>query len=117
MIRRSKGEFVCECNDCGERCFGGVEEDFRTFVETLRKQAGSCARMATSGNTSVQNVRSETMSEPVELPPVHCDTGKCIWKDSYYGYQCIICGLLIPYGCEPWAHYEDDSDDDGYQDD
>jgi hypothetical protein len=37
MIRTEKGEFVAECTDCGDREYGGTEEDFRQFVASLRE--------------------------------------------------------------------------------
>lgn len=37
-----------------------------------------------------------------------CNATDHRWKEEYYGYECENCGLLIPYGCEPWAYDEDD---------
>lgn len=28
------------------------------------------------------------------------------WIESYYGYDCKICGLFIPYGSEPWMPFD-----------
>jgi hypothetical protein len=36
MIRKVAGEYICECNDCGEEEYGGTEDDFRKFVERLK---------------------------------------------------------------------------------
>lgn len=36
MIRKSKGEYVCECTDCGAEQYGGTLEDFREFVDELK---------------------------------------------------------------------------------
>lgn len=36
MIYKDKGEFVCECNDCGEKEYGGTVEGFRDFVDQLK---------------------------------------------------------------------------------
>jgi hypothetical protein len=41
MIRRSKGEFVAECNDCEAEEFGGVTEDFREFVAEIQAEGWS----------------------------------------------------------------------------
>lgn len=34
------------------------------------------------------------------------------WNETYYGYECQNCGMFIPFGCEPWADYSDESDDE-----
>lgn len=39
MIRRSNDEFIAECTECGTEFAGGVEDDFRAFVQAL-KDAG-----------------------------------------------------------------------------
>lgn len=36
MIRKVRGEYVCECTDCGGEQFGGVLEDFGEFVDELK---------------------------------------------------------------------------------
>ena len=38
MIRKVKGEYVCECDACGEEAYGGTLEDFREFVEEIKAQ-------------------------------------------------------------------------------
>lgn len=38
MIRKSKGEFVATCEDCGAEFFGGVQDDFRAFVEDMKAE-------------------------------------------------------------------------------
>jgi len=38
-IRRDKGELVAECDECGTEFPGGVQDDFRTFIQEL-KDAG-----------------------------------------------------------------------------
>ncbi len=44
MIRKVRGEFVAECNDCGTEYAGGVEEDFRAFVEELKREGWRVSR-------------------------------------------------------------------------
>jgi hypothetical protein len=39
MIRRVRGELVAECDDCGAEYAGGVQDDFRAFVDEI-KDAG-----------------------------------------------------------------------------
>ena len=29
------------------------------------------------------------------------------WYEVYYGYECV-CGLFIPYGCEPWIPIDEE---------
>ena len=36
MIRTTDGEFVCECNECGDTFYGGCEDDFYGFVQQVR---------------------------------------------------------------------------------
>lgn len=36
-IRKSKGELVCECDECGTEEPGGTQDDFRTFIEALKQ--------------------------------------------------------------------------------
>ena len=36
MITKQRGEFVAECNECGEEFAGGTEEDFKEFVAELK---------------------------------------------------------------------------------
>ncbi len=36
MIRKEKGELIAECSECGEDFPGGVQDDFRAFVEELK---------------------------------------------------------------------------------
>jgi hypothetical protein len=38
MIRKSKGEFMAECDGCGHPEYGGTLDDFREFVEDLKEQ-------------------------------------------------------------------------------
>lgn len=38
MIRKVRGEFVAECNDCGDDYAGGTNDDFRDFVEELKSE-------------------------------------------------------------------------------
>jgi hypothetical protein len=47
MIRKSKGEFVVEC-ECGEKMYGGTIEDFREFVDSI-KEAGWRVEKAGNG--------------------------------------------------------------------
>lgn len=37
MIRKEKGELVASCDECGAEYPGGVQEDFRAFVEELKR--------------------------------------------------------------------------------
>ena len=37
-IRRKAGEFVCECDDCGDKMFGGTTEEFKNFVEEIEAE-------------------------------------------------------------------------------
>ena len=37
MIRKSDGELVCECDDCGQEEYGGTLE-FSAFIEDLREK-------------------------------------------------------------------------------
>ena len=32
----------------------------------------------------------------------YCDPWNHSWKEEYYGYKCIHCGMFVPFGCEPW---------------
>lgn len=32
------------------------------------------------------------------------------WGPHYYGHECVTCKLFVPFGCEPWAPNEDESD-------
>jgi hypothetical protein len=43
VIYRSKGELVCECNECGEERYGGTQE-FRDFVEELKDASWSITK-------------------------------------------------------------------------
>jgi hypothetical protein len=43
MIRKVKGELCVECNDCGEKNYGGSQDDFREFVQEI-KRAGWLVR-------------------------------------------------------------------------
>lgn len=36
MIGKKKGEFVATCEDCGAEFYGGVQEDFRAFVDEIK---------------------------------------------------------------------------------
>ena len=36
MIRKEKGEYVAECNLCGEEVAGGIISDFRKFVDHIK---------------------------------------------------------------------------------
>ena len=38
MIRKSKGEYVAECNDCEAEAFGGTQDDFRGFVDDIKAE-------------------------------------------------------------------------------
>lgn len=35
-----------------------------------------------------------------------CDTHD--FKEEYYGYKCLKCGMFVPFGCEWWAADDDD---------
>lgn len=41
MIRKEKGEFVAECEECGTDHYGGVIEDFRAFIDDLKANGWS----------------------------------------------------------------------------
>lgn len=43
-IRKSKGEFVCECSHCGREEYGGVEGNFLNFVEHLKDEGWKIAK-------------------------------------------------------------------------
>lgn len=43
MIRREKGELIAECTECGTEFAGGVEDDFRAFIQSM-KAAGWLVR-------------------------------------------------------------------------
>lgn len=32
-----------------------------------------------------------------------CPADQHVWIEDYYGFECDKCGLVIPYGSEPWA--------------
>lgn len=36
MIYRDKGEFIAECNECGDCFYGGVVDDFHAFIKELK---------------------------------------------------------------------------------
>lgn len=36
MIRKPNGEYVVECDDCGEELAGGVIGDFREFIAHMK---------------------------------------------------------------------------------
>ncbi len=38
MIRKTKGEFVVECNECGAEAYGGIEERFMVFLDEIKKE-------------------------------------------------------------------------------
>lgn len=40
-IKTLKGEFVCECDECGIRQYGGAQEDFTEFVNELKGEGWS----------------------------------------------------------------------------
>jgi hypothetical protein len=33
------------------------------------------------------------------------------WIDKYYGLKCRVCGVFVPYGCEPWSLDDHDAAD------
>lgn len=37
-----------------------------------------------------------------------CQITHHVWKDVYYGVECINCGLFYPDGCEPWMPLDDE---------
>ena len=36
------------------------------------------------------------------------------WTEEYYGYVCENCGLLVPYGSEPWMPDDPDECPEAY---
>ena len=38
MIRKSNGEFVAECVECGAEFYGGVEDDFHRFIDAMKAE-------------------------------------------------------------------------------
>lgn len=53
MIRRVRGEMVCECDGCGEEVFGGTEE-FDQFWLRLRSEGWRARKDRESGEWSHQ---------------------------------------------------------------
>lgn len=47
-----------------------------------------------------------------EAPQVDCDPFRHDWQEEYYGYKCRVCGMFVPFGCEPWGPEEDFADKD-----
>lgn len=37
MIRKEDDEFTCDCDDCGDRYYGGVTETFTDFVSEIKE--------------------------------------------------------------------------------
>ena len=37
-----------------------------------------------------------------------CDPFHHKWVETYYGWECEICGMFVPFGCEPWMPLDDD---------
>lgn len=35
-IRKTAGEFVCECSECGTEEYGGIQDDFKKFVSEIK---------------------------------------------------------------------------------
>ncbi len=48
-IRRDNGEFMAECEDCGATHYGGVEDDFKAFVDDLKKEGWKIRKDEDSG--------------------------------------------------------------------
>lgn len=38
MIRKERGEYVAECDDCGTEAYGGTTETFMAFLDEIKKQ-------------------------------------------------------------------------------
>lgn len=54
----------------------------------------------------------------ISKPPCATNESKHKWKETYYGWECEHCKMLVPHGCEPWMPDDDtDPEDDGYDDD
>lgn len=34
------------------------------------------------------------------------------WEETYYGYRCIECGELVPFGSEPWIDASNEAEPD-----
>lgn len=40
----------------------------------------------------------------------------CQFKEVYYGYECTICKLFVPFGCEPWAPTDENDESNDWPD-
>jgi len=42
------------------------------------------------------------------VEPKYCEPSNHVWKQGYYGWECAKCGLMIPFGCEPWLPFDEE---------
>lgn len=100
MIRKVKGEFVAECNDCGEHFYGGVTDDFNEFVADLKAASGNC--WTSSGRKGC------VMAEAIQRTPWESRARELDEKEGHYSdYAAFLEWFDKQLESGPWSELRD----------